>query len=68
MANLLTEHNTRATERKVSSAFRNWSHKRFFETFFEHGQWWVRVPNDGEDETYSVVDANTLSGLDFERI
>jgi len=65
---LKTEQNTRTVEKQVRSAFRNWARKRFFETFFEHGQWWVRVQNDDEDETYSVCDANTITGFDFERV
>lgn len=65
---LLTEKNTVTVERRIRGAFRSWAHKRFFETFFEHGQWWVRVPNEDEDETYSVVDAGTMSGFDFERV
>lgn len=63
------ERNTRAMERKVRSAFREWSNKRFFETVYEHGQWWVRLfPGRHEDENmhrwYSVCDTNT--GFDFE--
>lgn len=30
---------------------------------YEHGQWWVVC---GDGATYSVVDANTASGIDFE--
>lgn len=55
------EKNTRTMERKVRSAFREWSRKRFFETFYEHGQWWVRLsPSYGDDQdmTYSVCDSN----------
>ncbi len=65
---LLTERNTSTVERKIRGAFRAWTHKRTFETFFEHGQWWVRVPNDDNDETYSVCDSNAAGGFDFERI
>ena len=65
---LQTERNIASVERKIRGAFRWWARKRSFETFFEHGQWWVRVPNEDEDETYSVVDANTDSGFGFERI
>jgi hypothetical protein len=65
---LLTEQNTTTVERKVRSAFRNWAHKRTFETFFEHGQWWVRVLNDDEDETYSACDSSDTSGFCFERV
>lgn len=45
-----------------------------FESFFEHGQWWVRVEVFAEDEdagtkTYSVVDAEPgIDGFDFEEV
>lgn len=63
---LLTETNTLAVERKIRGAFRAYSRRRVFETFFEHGQWWVRLPGDDEDAMYSVVDTNI--GFDFERV
>ena len=68
---LLCERNTIETERKIRSAFRQYSHKIYFDTFFEHGQWWVRLSpeyGDDQDMTYSVCDANTQSGFDFEKI
>lgn len=65
---LLTEQNTRSVEKRVRGAFRDWARKRTFETFFEHGQWWVRVPNDEDDETYSVCDSSAPCGFDFERV
>ena len=71
MSKLQTEQNTATTERRIRSAFREWSHKRFFETFYEHGQWWVRLSpqyGDDQDMTYSVVDANTPTGFDFEQV
>jgi len=64
-----TEQNTRATERKVRSAFnRQWYGKRGgFETVYEHGQWWIVIHcANNERLIYAVVDANTHSGLDFE--
>ena len=44
-----------------------------YDTFFEHGQWWVRYEFDDEDEpcrTFSVVDASpgVAYGLDLEEI
>lgn len=65
---LQTEKDTRSVEKSIRSAFRNWSHRRFFNTVFEHGQWWVLVETDDETQTYSVCDANTVSGFDFERV
>ncbi len=61
---LPSETNTRAVERRIRSAYRWTHHTRFFETYFEHGQWWVFRQSDGV--VYSVVD--TGNGFDFERI
>jgi hypothetical protein len=69
--NLRSTKNTKAVERDIRRAFRHWKRRRYFESFYEHGGWYVRLPlvdNDSEDETYTVVDANTDSGFDFERL
>jgi hypothetical protein len=36
------------------------------DSFFEHGQWWVHDIESGA--SWSVVDANTESGVDFEQV
>ena len=41
---------------------------KFFETGFEHGQWWVLCENGAQ---YSVEDAfgpGTIDGFDFEQV
>lgn len=73
MRRLKTERNSRAMERKVRGAFRQFSHRRMFTTVFEHGQWWVilrPLERDREDVTYSVVDSEPGygAGFDFERV
>lgn len=63
--------NTKAVERRIRGAFRAAFRKRKFETFFEHGHWWVRLPGRDEDEVYDVVDAGgygSTGGFGFERI
>lgn len=63
--------NTAAIERKIRGAFRSLHRARTFETFFEHGHWWVRRPRRDEDETYDVVDATgpgSENGFAFERV
>ncbi len=63
--------NTKTVERKIRGAFRSQYHARTFETFFEHGQWWVRRPRRDEDEMYSVHDAagyGAANGFGFERV
>ncbi len=47
----------------------------WIESFFEHGQWWIReTTDDSEGElprwetVYSVVDCEGFNGLDFELI
>jgi len=68
---LQTEQNTCSVEKRIRGAFRAWRQKRTFETFYEHGQWWVIVPgtnpeDDYRDETYSVCDSNR--GFVFEKV
>ena len=63
--------NTKAVERRIRGAFRALFRKRNFETFFEHGHWWVRLPGHDEDEVYDVVDAGghgSAIGFGFEQI
>ena len=63
--------NTKAVERRIRGAFRAAFRKRNFETFFEHGHWWVRLPGRDEDEVYDVVDAGgygSTGGFGFERV
>ena len=60
-----------ALDRKIRGAFRSLHRARTFETFFEHGHWWVRRPRRDEDETYDVVDATgpgSENGFAFERV
>lgn len=71
MAKLLKcETNTAIMERKVRAAFRTAYNRREFNAVFEHGQWFVIYENrrTDETETYSVCDADTETGLDFERL
>lgn len=64
---LQTTRNTKSVERKVRGAFREKFHRRYFTTFFEHGQWFVQFEDEsGEYRTYSVVDS--LIGFDFEAL
>lgn len=63
---LETEQNTRAIERRIRRAFREKFHARYFETTFEHGQWWVLRNVGDETKTYSVCD--TERAFDFEEL
>lgn len=68
---LPSQQDTKAVERKIRSAFRAIYRVRTFETFFEHGQWWVRRSHRDGDDLWSVIDAvgyQTHNGFGFERI
>ena len=66
-ARLKTETNTRTMERRVRIAARSVLGLGYsVQTDFEHGQWWVTDLKAGRQ--WSVVDANTLSGFDFEQV
>ncbi len=58
------ETNTPAMGKKVATAARKYFHKRDVRTVFEHGQWWVCLPDGSQ---YSVNDAET-DGFDFEQV
>ena len=63
--------NTPTVERKIRGAFRLLHRARTFETFFEHGHWWVRRPRKDRDEVFDVVDASgpgSANGFGFERV
>lgn len=64
---LKTEQNTKAIDRRVRVAARAVLRLGYhMATDFEHGQWWVTDLKTGRQ--WSVVDANTLSGFDFEQV
>lgn len=65
-----TERNTMAMAKRILKAASKHFHKRLTlgALFFEHGQWWVSLPNGAQ---YSVVDAegyNIIDGFDFEQV
>ena len=67
---LKTEQNTMAMARRVLKAANKRFHKRLAmgALFFEHGQWWLSMPNGAQ---YSVVDAEgfgAVDGFDFEQV
>jgi hypothetical protein len=55
--------NRRSIQRAIASA---WTGSLIVNVTYEHGQWWVI--NHRTDEIWSVVDANTPSGFDFEQV
>jgi hypothetical protein len=68
-APLQSARNTRAVELRIRSAARQIIKHRNLDTFFEHGQWWIRHTPTGA--TWSVVDAEggrSVLGFDFEQV
>lgn len=68
---LKCETETVGMHKKIRSAFRWWSRIRFFECYFEHGQWWVIVTLPETTRTFSVVDAcggDSVDGFGFEEV
>lgn len=65
---LLTSQDTRRAEREVRRAAREKFGLRptDIDSFYEHGQWFVRVYHGDRDCVYSAVD--TSMGVDFELI
>ncbi len=65
---LLTSQPTARAEKAVRSAAAAMFGRGKATPVYEHGQWWVTVWNDRdeEEETYSAVD--TSSGVGFERV
>ena len=67
-------------ERRIRRAFRHWSGVRpgvplgrRFQTFYEHGHWWVRLAGraDEPDRTFDAVDAeggDAVDGFGFEEV
>jgi hypothetical protein len=74
MKMLPSERNTKAMERKVRSAAAQRFGRGKTRPFFEHGHWWIEVPDfydPSYDAIYSVVDAEPgigETGLDFEPV
>ena len=69
MPKLKTEINTPEMEARILDAAEgplNPPHALNFSADFEHGQWWVTCAACGAQ--WSVVDANTPSGFDFEAV
>lgn len=67
---LITSQNTRSAERLIRSVAKMKFGRRFFDAFYEHGQWWVSVGPTGET-FYSAVDAYPGfdgRGVNFEEI
>ncbi len=65
---LMCEVNTPAMDRRVAAAARKHFHKRDVRTNYEHGQWWISLPDGSQ---YSVNDAEgpgTTDGFDFELV
>lgn len=60
------ETNTAKMARRVSGAARKQLKLRRLQVDFEHGQWWVTDLRSGAQ--WSVTDANTTSGFDFEQV
>ena len=63
--------NSPVTESRIRGAAVRKFHTRDFETFFEHGHWWLVLhPRDPDKEQhFDVVDANSdPSGFDFEEV
>jgi ribosomal protein S27E len=70
VAKLKTETNTQAMDVRVTAAFQvsDLNTCEFFNTVFEHGQWWISCSNGAQ---YSVVDATggpSIDGFDFEEV
>ena len=61
---LQTETNTRTVERKILRAAKERFRRRYIDTTFEHGQWWITICDTGAQ--YSVCDTDT--GFDFEEV
>jgi hypothetical protein len=53
---LVTSQDTRKSERLVRSVARAQFGRKFYDAFYEHGQWWVSVGPTGE-RTYAAVDS-----------
>jgi hypothetical protein len=65
---LKTETNTPAMDRRIAAAFSESGIEAgdFYETVFEHDQWWVICENGAQ---YSVVDTTGgIDGFDFEQV
>jgi hypothetical protein len=72
MSKLKIEIDTPAMGDRIREAFVAWAGDRnvVFESFFEHGQWWIRAEAN-PDLTYSVVDAtggDSVDGFSFEKV
>jgi hypothetical protein len=68
---LISSQNTRSAERKIRKAARSHFKRRYFETVYEHGQWWVLFDTADEQFTYSVCDASgsrSTDGFYFEQV
>jgi hypothetical protein len=71
---LPSETEATAMGRRVRRAFRTWAGVRVrFQTFYEHGHWWVRLIGRAteDDRTYDAVDASggdAVDGFSFEEV
>lgn len=70
---LLSETRTKEVEGLVKKAAIEKFRTSDFELAFEHGQWWLQLYDEYEDEmrTFSVCDAEgygSIMGLDFEEV
>jgi len=62
------ERNTPAMQRRIAKAARAHFDRGKVSTVYEHGQWWVLLPNGAQ---YSVIDAEgpgIAQGFDFEQV
>lgn len=61
---LITSQNTRASEKKVRSAAARTFGRGKAKTIYEHGQWWVELPNGAQ---FSAVDIG-YGDVGFEQV
>lgn len=61
---LITSQDTRASEKKVRSAAARYFGRGKARPFYEHGQWWVELPNGAQ---YSAVDIG-FDDVGFEQV
>ena len=63
------EKNTRTMEKRIRSAFRHAPEYRGrFETFFEHGQWWITDKRSGAQWSVNDASVEGREGFSFEMV